>query len=280
MSIKRALVRNLPTILTIAGTVGVVTGGVLACKATLKCDQVISENVTRVEAVRETGYTSEKLYRKDLAIAYGKNVVGWAKLYGPAIMVGGFSLGCILYGHNMLRVRNLAVVGAYKALTTDFQAYRERIADTFGSEEELKARYDIADVEVSDLDTGEKKTFHMFPEPDPEIEGNEFAKFFCESSRYWEDDPERNLEFLLDVQRKMQARLEKNGYLLLNDVYYALDIPRTYAGKLHGWYVGYEPDIIDFGIYDGHREGSKRFVNGLEPVILLDFNCKYIEHLL
>lgn len=270
-NLGRIMSRNLPTILTVAGSAGVIAGGVLACKATLKADEVLKDNRSRVEAVKEVGISDDMLYRKEITKAYGRNALAWARLYGPAVLVGGFSLGCILYGHKMLRVRNVAIAGAYKALTTDFQSYRHRIAETIGYDEEVKARYCIDDVEVTDLDTGEKEITRMFPANNPDIVGNEHAKFFCESSIYWTKNPEDNLNFLLKVQEKMQKKFDRDGYLFLNDVYDELDIPRTYGGSVCGWIKGFGDDTVDFGIYAGEREDVRRFVNGFEPVILLDF---------
>jgi hypothetical protein len=49
-----------------------------------------------------------------------------------------------------------------------------------------------------------------------------------------------------------------------------LGINRSVAGQSVGWLLGGEGDnYIDFGIFDPQ---SIQFVNGHEPVILLDFN--------
>ena len=55
-----------------------------------------------------------------------------------------------------------------------------------------------------------------------------------------------------------------------------LDIPRTKAGQIVGWV--YDPEhpvgdnFVDFRIYETNKESNRRFVNGYEPTILLDFN--------
>ena len=123
-NIGHVVVRNLPTIMTIAGCTGVVAGSVLACKATLRADEVLAENRAKIEADRESGISSEKAYRQELTKNYISGGVNWVKLYGPSALVIGFSIGSILYGHNILRARNLAIVGAYKALTIEHQEYR------------------------------------------------------------------------------------------------------------------------------------------------------------
>jgi hypothetical protein len=60
--------------------------------------------------------------------------------------------------------------------------------------------------------------------------------------------------------------------LFLNEVYDMLGIPRSQAGQVVGWILGPgNHNHIDFGVYRGHERG-RRFVNGDEPAILLDFN--------
>ena len=55
-----------------------------------------------------------------------------------------------------------------------------------------------------------------------------------------------------------------------------LGITRTAAGMVVGWiYDEKHPvgdNFVDFGIYDINNEANRRFVNGLERTILLDFN--------
>ena len=62
----------------------------------------------------------------------------------------------------------------------------------------------------------------------------------------------------------------------MNDVYDALDIPRSQAGQVVGW--TYNPEspngdnYVDFGLTNLYYSGTRDFVNGIEPRILLDFN--------
>ena len=55
-----------------------------------------------------------------------------------------------------------------------------------------------------------------------------------------------------------------------------LGIPKTKAGQVVGWV--YDPEhpvgdnYVDFGLFDLDRERVRRFVNGDERNILLDFN--------
>ena len=82
--------------------------------------------------------------------------------------------------------------------------------------------------------------------------------------------------FLRMQQDAATKRLKQQGWLLLNDVYDMLGIPRTKDGMVIGWvYDEKHPvgdNFVDFGIYDTIRASNRDFVNGYERTILLDFN--------
>ena len=263
--------RHGPTIMTVAGVCGVVGGGVLACKATLKAEQIIKDAQLNSEVIKESAYTNKKDYDRALTKVYMNCGKDLAKVYGPAVLLGVFSVSAILYGHKVVCARNLMLTGAYKALTMDFDEYRKRVAEEFGYDSELCIRHDMAIEKKTNPETGMEEEWMYIVSDDPAA-WNSRSKFFCESSIYWSEDPEENREFLLKVQNDMQKKFDRKGYLWLNDVYKALDIPETYAGSVCGWVKGFGDNHIDFGLYDMSREGIRRFVNGYEAVVLLDFN--------
>ena len=263
--------RHGPTIMTVAGVCSVVGGGVLACKATLKVEQVMENTRCNSEAVKESGYSDIKVYRRELAKVYAHTGRDLAKLYGPSILMGVFGVGAILYGHKVVCARNVMLTGAYKALTMDFDAYRDRVAEEFGYDTEVCLRHNLAMEKVKNPETGVEEEYLYVMSDDPAA-WNARSKFFCESSIYWSPDPEENMQFLLKVENRMQDLFDKKGYLFLNTVYRELDIPETYAGSVCGWVKGLGDNKVDFGLFDQSREGIRRFVNGYEPTVLLDFN--------
>ena len=101
-----------------------------------------------------------------------------------------------------------------------------------------------------------------------------YARFFDEASPVWTKDAEANLMFLKTTETFANDKLKSQGYLFLNDVYDMLGIARTKAGQVVGWIYDEQNPIgdnhVDFGIYKG--DGSRRFVNGYERSVLLDFN--------
>ena len=263
--------RHGPTIMTVVGVGSVIASGVLACNATIKAEQVMKDTRLDSEVIKESAYTDKKEYDRALTKVYvncGRKLV---KVYGPAVLLGAFGIGSILYGHRVLCARNLMLTGAYKALTIDFDEYRKRVAEEVGYDEEICIRHNMAMEKRINPETNKEEELIYITSDDPSA-WNWRSKFFCESSIYWSENPEENREFLLKIQNDMQEIFDKKGYLFLNTVYKALDIPETYAGSVCGWLKGLGDKYIDFGLYDTSKEGIRRFVNGYESVVLLDFN--------
>lgn len=52
-----------------------------------------------------------------------------------------------------------------------------------------------------------------------------------------------------------------------------LDLPRTKMGSVCGWVYGEGDSFVDFGLWNVTKEDTRRFINGAERNIWLDFNC-------
>lgn len=282
------LKKRSPEILVAVGVVGTIASAVMACKATLKINDILNEtkeNVAKIhdcmadESLRESGKYTEEDGKKDLTIVYTQTGVKLVKLYGPSIALGALSLGCILTSNNILRKRNVALAAAYATVDKSFKEYRSRVVDRFGEEVDRQLKYNIKAKEVEEVvadENGEEKVVKRNVEI-ADIDGySEYARFFDELSSYYEKDSEYNLMFLRKQQRYANDLLRSKGRLFLNEVYDMLDIPRTKAGQVVGWV--YDPDnpnvdnYVSFGIYDVDKQTCRQFVNGVERAILLDFN--------
>lgn len=283
------LKKHSPEILMISGVVGVVASAVMACKATLKVDEVVDETREKIEKIHtatEKGVTeagdeyTEDDSRKDLTIIYTQTAVKFVKLYGPAVVLGALSVTSILASNNILRKRNVALAAAYTAVDKSFKEYRDRVIDRFGKEVDHQLKYNIKaetiEETVTDPETGkEKKVKKTIDVADPNTYSS-YARFFDESCPAWDKDAELNLMFLRAQQRFANDKLKAKGHLFLNEVYDAIGIPRTKAGQVVGWIYNPENPVgdnfVDFGIYDINRMKNRDFVNGYERSILLDFN--------
>lgn len=279
-----------PEICVVLGVTGMVTSAVMACKATLKVNDILEETKQTVDSIKEVkekadelpeGVTySEEDSKKDLTIAYCKTGVKLAKLYAPSVILGTLSIGSIVASNVIMKKRNVALAATCTAVTQSFKDYRERVVEKFGEEVDKKLKYGIKAVEIEKEITDEDGNTRMVKETKEVatdkgiLEGySEFAKFFDELSDFWEDDPDYNLMFLRRVEDEANRMLEHEGFLFLNDVYGMLGIPKTRGGQVYGWI--YDKDVehkIDFGIYDINRLSNRKFVNGYESAILLDFH--------
>lgn len=282
------LKKHSPAILISAGIVGTVAGTVMACKATLKVNDILDETKDHVEKIhqcmenpelKETGQYTEKDGKKDLTAVYVQTGVKLAKLYAPAVVVSGLSIASILASYKILNTRNVALSAAYTIVDKSFKDYRKRVKDRFGDQVDKELRHGIkaemVDVITVDENGNEQVEAKMVDVATID-ENSDYAIFFDESCKYWEKDAEYNKMFLKQVERTATRKLIQQGHLYLNEVYKMLGAKETRAGQMVGWIYDKENPIgdnkVDFGIFDVHNEAKRNFVNGYERSILIDFN--------
>lgn len=270
-----------PEILIVIGVVSVVTSVVIACRATLKVESLLDNANATIEKIKLAKETigedqySDTEYKKDLGITYAKTAIDFVKLYGPAVAIGTFGIGCIIGSHKILKGRNLAIAAAYKAIEKSFGDYRNRVVSKFGEEEDRMLKNGIKKESVTVMEINEKgktvttsKTVETVDKEDI----SQYAKFFDESCINWSKTPEYNLMFLHGQQNFANDLLNARGHVFLNEVYDMVGVPRTQAGAIVGWVKGAGDDYVDFGIFEGKTSSARSFVNGVERNILLDFN--------
>lgn len=286
-----------PEILAVVGVTSVVAGTVLACKATTKASVIMEESKKEISTIHAAAemknipmyneetkkeevvvYTDEDK-KKDLTIVYAQTGVKLVKNYAPSVLLIGLGLGALLTSNNILRKRYVASAAAYAAVDKGFKDYRKRVVERFGKDLDHELRYNIKAKEVEEVVTDEngnekveKKIVDVMDIPNPDL----YARFYDAGCNGYTKDPEANLNFLRMQQKFANDKLESQGYLFLNDVYEMLGLPKTKAGQIVGWIYDEDCPIgdnfVDFGIYNGESEACRRFVNGYETAILLDFN--------
>ena len=277
--------KHSPEILMVAGIAGTIVGTVLACKATTKVSEIIEEKNKNVEDVhtcleeKPNEYTEEDS-KKDLTIIYAQTGVKLFKLYAPAIGVMVLSFASIIAGHKVLKKRNVAIAAAYAAIDKGFKQYRKNVIEEFGEGVDQQMRFGLKSKEIKKKDkdgkTVKETEYYIDPDANPLNNISEYARFFDASSENFAKDPEYNMMFLRRQQDYANEMLKSRGHLFLNEVYDLLDIPRSKAGQVVGWVYDKNgntkgDNYVDFGLYR-NDQGTRRFVNGLEYNILLDFN--------
>lgn len=277
-----------PEILVVSGVVGVVTSAVMACKATTKLNDILEESKESIDKIHKAAngeltlkeeYTQEDA-KKDLTITYVQTGLKIAKLYAPAVILGGLSITGILASNNILRKRNVALAAAYATVDKSFKEYRGRVVERFGKEvdHQLKNNIKAQKIEetVTDPETGKEKKVKTMTDITDYDGYSDYARFFDDGCKGWVKDAEMNLMFLRSQQQYANDLLRARGHLFLNEVYDMLGIPRSKAGQVVGWIYDKNNAVgdnyVDFGIYNLSRPKNRDFVNGYERTILLDFN--------
>ena len=277
--------KHSPEILMVAGIAGTIVGTVLACKATTKVSKIIEEKNKNVEDVHTCLEDNTKEYteedsKKDLTIIYAQTGVKLFKLYAPAIGVMVLSFASIIAGHKVLKKRNIAIAAAYAVIDKGFKQYRKNVIEEFGEGVDQQMRFGLKSKEIKKKDkdgkTVKETEYYIDPKGNPLDNISEYARFFDAASSNFAKDPEYNMMFLRRQQDYANEMLKSRGHLFLNEVYDLLDIPRSKAGQVVGWVYDKNgntkgDNYVDFGLYR-NDQGTRRFVNGLEYNILLDFN--------
>jgi hypothetical protein len=280
---RKALVlsKHSPKIMFVAGVVGVGATVVLACRATLKVDEVLQEHEKTVgridEAAREINIsTNERPYseadrKRDLTLLYAQTAGKFARLYGPSIVVGVVSIALLTGAHLVLSRRNMALTAAYAALDKGFREYRQRVSDELGPDKERDLRLGQVEEEITDED-GNKKIVKT------SIGGRSiYARCFDETSTSFIKDPRMgpsyNPTFLRTQQDWANDKLRANGWLTLNEVYQMLGLPKSQEGMIVGWVLDGKGDgYVDFGFWDSNQELVTEFILGQAPGIWINPN--------
>ena len=283
--------KHSPEILVVTGVIGIVTSTVIACKATTKVNDIVTESKKTIDKIHDCvgkglhtsdgeEYTQE-VANKDLAIVYTQTAWKFVKLYGPSVLIGAASIGCMVGSNRILRKRNVALAAALTTVEKSFKDYRGRVIDRFGKDLDRELRFGIKAKEIKEKvidENGNETTVTKTVEVvDPNTAHSLYSIVFCEGNAGWTKNAELNKVFLIQQQNWANDKLRLRGYLTLNEVYEMVGAPTTAYGQIAGWVYTEDSSVgdnfVDFGIFDVTNEKACDFVNGRERSIILDFNC-------
>ena len=280
-----------PELLIIAGSIGVVVGTVLACKATLKVNEKLEqpkEDIEKIHEAEEKGITeagkeyTEKDARNDLTKVYIQTSLAMVKLYAPAVIVTGLSIAAFTKSHKIMTKRCLSLAAVAKAWEETYKTYRGRVIERFGEELDNELRCNTRAIEIEEKVTNEDGTVESKKSIVNVSEGpTDFAFFFAEGCRGWTKDPIANKDIIVQAERYFTERLRGKGVVFLNEVRDYFGLPLIELGQVAGWIydetASESDNYVDFGLYrkgnDKVEERRAAFVNGFERNILLDPNC-------
>ena len=178
--------------------------------------------------------------------------------------------------YRTLNGRYIGAVSAFNGVTEAFQAYRNRVIEEEGVEKDRHYRYgseyttaEVVTVDEKGKTKKEKENQEIMNAP---VAASEYARYFDESNPNWDMNPAFSLMFLRGQEQMANDMFHTKGHLFLNEVYEMLGYEDTPVGAVVGWVKGKGDDYVDFGLNDKTNKDVRRFVNGADNIILLDFN--------
>lgn len=279
-----------PTIMIVGAAIGGVTATVLACKATIKAQDIMTEHYAQVESIHTAKKQIEdgtvQLSESDITTTYVQTGLKLAKVYAPAVTLGAVSLGCMFGSHHIMSKRNASLTAAYIALDKAFEEYKSRVSDRFGSRVQEELEHNIKAVELESKSTNEQGVEETIKEY-KDIAMQHTSPYTCifdETVDTWQPDNMLNRNYLFLMEQAANKRLRTQGHLFLNDVLASLGTHggvtlKTPEGQIVGWI--YDPNDptrqnhVDFGVtnYVEGDEALNSFINGGERSVMLRFNC-------
>lgn len=162
---SKFLNKHSPTIMVIAGGVGVVTSTILAVKAGKESEEAtkaavenlenvhaMKENIDKeVQVTEENGEQSVVVYTKndymrDLAGAYGRLAWSYIKVYGPAALTTAGSLGLIFSSHLEMKKRYATTYAGLMAMSKAYDQYRKHVIEDQGFEADERYRLGLKSI--------------------------------------------------------------------------------------------------------------------------------------
>lgn len=217
------LKKHSPEILIVAGIGCIVVGAVLACKSSMKLEEVLDKNKEEIDDVLKNKPNDTKAQ----AEVYTKSVLKVARLYGPSVCILGSGIGMVVGSHSILSTRNIGLTTAYNTLDKAYSNYRKRVKETVGEEKEKEIKN-----KGKDLGINIKESDGTY-ECDCEV--SDYARTFDSSCNGWINDTS-TVDMFIDCQERYANNLlHARGHVFLNEVYDMFGFPRTKEGSVVGW---------------------------------------------
>lgn len=275
--------KHSPVVLLGVGVTGFVATVILACRATVKMDDILKEaekkdweadHARRLSDAGQTKteYTDEDV-KKDKLTVRVQAAIKIARLYAPAVVVGVVTIGALTSSHVILTRRNAGLTAAYALVDKGFKEYRARVVDEFGREKDNEFRFGVVEKTIGvDTDEGIVEKTIRGADPKTFLNGRSmYARIFDESNIRWQRQYGYNATWLGMQEKYANDLLQRKGKVFLNDVYKMLGFDEMPYGQLVGWIKGEGDDYITFGILEDEVRGME-FISGDERSIILDFN--------
>ena len=273
-----------PEIGTVAGMAGIAASAIYLYKAVNESKDILAKVKEEVKKLEDEGADEKDI--KAVKIAGG---VAVAKKVALPAGLAVASSATVLGIHHEMRKENRRLSEVITQTSLAYNALKNEIREQLGDEQADELIYsvrkpdkkEIKEIEENsprkdEITDEERKSYRI--SDGEEITPSPYAVFFDETCNNYSDDPEYNKNTLILLQAQLNERLKRVGYVYLNEVYEKLGVEKTEAGHVMGWrYAPHDPNHegdnqIDFNMWDIRSRANRRFINGYEPVVLLDFN--------
>lgn len=236
LSLKTAIKKHSPEILTGIGIAGMITTTVMAVRATPKALILIEERKEEIGA--------EKLEAMDMV------KTTWA-CYIPAAITGTLSVACLIGASSVNARRNAALATAYTLSESALKDYQGKVIEMFGEKKNEAVKDAVA-----------KDKVEKNPVVTREIIITEKGNTLCYdaiSGRYFKSDIEKIKKAECELNRQMLDDM----YVSLNDFYYEIGLDSVKLGDELGWNV--DSGYIDLSF-------SSQLASDGTPCLVIDYS--------
>lgn len=236
LSLKTAIKKHSPEILTGIGITGMITTTVMAVRATPKALILIEERKEEIGA--------EKLEAMDMV------KTTWA-CYIPAAITGTLSVACLIGASSVNARRNAALATAYTLSESALKDYQGKVIEMFGEKKNEAVKDAVA-----------KDKVEKNPVVTREVIITEKGNTLCYdaiSGRYFKSDIEKIKKAECELNRQMLDDM----CVSLNDFYYEIGLDSVKLGDELGWNV--DSGYIDLSF-------SSQLASDGTPCLVIDYS--------
>lgn len=236
LSLKTAIKKHSPEILTGIGIAGMITTTVMAVRATPKALILIEERKEEIGA--------EKLEAMDMI------KTAWA-CYIPAAITGTLSVACLIGASSVNARRNAALAAAYTLSESALKDYQGKVIEMFGDKKNEAVKDAVA-----------KDKVEKNPVITREVIITEKGNTLCYdaiSGRYFKSD----IEKIKKAECELNRQILDDMYVSLNDFYYEIGLDSVKLGDELGWNV--DSGYIDLSF-------SSQLASDGTPCLVIDYS--------
>lgn len=252
---EKLAVKHSPLALTVTGVIGLGATAYLAYKSAHKIEAITDDIEERqrtaermddiieeiqaskdmdpisvdVDHLREINDELKELEADFKPVDRRETIYRLGKAVAAPVATGVLSVCAIALSYYIQNNRILNLAASLATATAENAFFEKKYRETYGDD---KYEEFITPTEEQEIEKdGKSKKIKVQAKRD----GN--GRWFSESNEYASDDHDYNRQFIRTVEDRMQDKLFRNGYLVLNDVLDQLGFERSRAGALAGWSV-------------------------------------------